>query len=285
MRVTRPMLRADRHSAPRRHRRRQRLSASALAALRRGRLGVPRPLLERARRRVGGDEAQRPARRPHGPRPARLGFPRARLRAAPGPRRGRLHAGSTVAQRVRGLRLGADDWITKPSHPDEVMARIEAVVRRRRRSQPRDDRGPLVAGEIEIRADQFQAFVAGAEPRAHPARVRAHAGARRGRGRVIEREDIYQHVWGYAMAHGDRSVDVFVRKLRAKLREALARTGGTSTRTSASAIGSIPCRPPAWSPRPFPSRPRHEAPDGFVGEHGRTFRRSPNSANRRTLCF
>ena len=36
-------------------------------------------------------------------------------------------------------------------------------------------------------------------------------------GRVIEREDIYQRVWGYAMAHGDRSVDVFVRKLRSKI--------------------------------------------------------------------
>ena len=41
---------------------------------------------------------------------------------------------STVAQRVRGLRLGADDWIGKPSHPEEVMARIEAVVRRRKRA-------------------------------------------------------------------------------------------------------------------------------------------------------
>ena len=44
-------------------------------------------------------------------------------------------------------------------------------------------------------------------------------------GRVIEREEIYQRVWGYAMAHGDRSVDVFVRKLRAKLAAALARLG------------------------------------------------------------
>jgi DNA-binding winged helix-turn-helix (wHTH) protein len=40
------------------------------------------------------------------------------------------------------------------------------------------------------------------------------------RGSVVEREDIYQRVWGYAMAHGDRSVDVFVRKLRQKLRGA-----------------------------------------------------------------
>ena len=39
---------------------------------------------------------------------------------------------STVAQRVRGLRLGADDWITKPCHPEEVIARVQSVVRRRR---------------------------------------------------------------------------------------------------------------------------------------------------------
>ena len=42
---------------------------------------------------------------------------------------------STVAQRVRGLRLGVDDWITKPSHPEEAIARIEAVTRRHRRGR------------------------------------------------------------------------------------------------------------------------------------------------------
>jgi DNA-binding response OmpR family regulator len=125
--------------------------------------------------------------------------------------------GSTLAQRVRGLRLGADDWITKPSHPEEVMARIEAVVRRRRRSRAREDQGPVVAGEIEIRADQFQAFVSGHSlelTRREFELVQVLADAS---GRVIEREEIYQRVWGYAMAHGDRSVDVFVRKLRSKL--------------------------------------------------------------------
>jgi DNA-binding response OmpR family regulator len=44
---------------------------------------------------------------------------------------------STVAQRVRGLRLGADDWITKPCHPEEVIARVQSVVRRRRRTSRR----------------------------------------------------------------------------------------------------------------------------------------------------
>ena len=89
---------------------------------------------------------------------------------------------STVAQRVRGLRLGVDDWITKPCHPEEAIARIEAVSRRRRRGRPSAEAGPLVAGELEIRADQFQAFVSGEQPRPDPARVRAAAAARRRQG-------------------------------------------------------------------------------------------------------
>ena len=68
---------------------------------------------------------------------------------------------SSVAQRVRGLRLGADDWLTKPCHPEELIARVEAVARRRKRAAVRIDTGPVVAGELEIRADQFQAFVRG----------------------------------------------------------------------------------------------------------------------------
>ena len=68
---------------------------------------------------------------------------------------------SSVAQRVRGLRLGADDWMTKPCHPEELIARVEAVVRRRKRAEARVERGPLVVGEVEIRPDQFQAFVGG----------------------------------------------------------------------------------------------------------------------------
>jgi DNA-binding response OmpR family regulator len=124
---------------------------------------------------------------------------------------------STVAQRVRGLRLGADDWIAKPAHPEEVAARIEAVVRRRKRSQAKADAGPLVAGEVEVRPDQFQAFVSGASLGLTRREFELLQVLADGQGRVIEREDLYQRVWGYAMAHGDRSVDVFVRKLRAKL--------------------------------------------------------------------
>jgi DNA-binding response OmpR family regulator len=127
---------------------------------------------------------------------------------------------STVAQRVRGLRLGADDWLTKPCHPEELIARVEAVVRRRRRAEARSAGGPIAAGEIEIRSDRFQAFVGGASidlTRREFELIELLAGAE---GRVLEREEIYQRVWGYAMARGDRSVDVFVRKLRQKLEKA-----------------------------------------------------------------
>jgi DNA-binding response OmpR family regulator len=127
---------------------------------------------------------------------------------------------STVAQRVRGLRLGADDWVTKPCHPEEVIARVEAVVRRRRRAESRADAAPVVTGELEIRADRFQAFAGGRSvdlTRREFELIELLAGAE---GRVLEREEIYQRVWGYAMARGDRSVDVFVRKLRQKLERA-----------------------------------------------------------------
>jgi DNA-binding response OmpR family regulator len=127
---------------------------------------------------------------------------------------------STVAQRVRGLRLGADDWQSKPCHPEELIARVEAVVRRRRRSDARQERGPVAAGELEIRSDRFQAFVDGSSvdlTRREFELIELLAGSE---GRVLEREEIYQRVWGYAMARGDRSVDVFVRKLRQKLEKA-----------------------------------------------------------------
>lgn len=126
-------------------------------------------------------------------------------------------AGATVTQRVRGLRLGADDWIAKPCHPEEVIARIEAVVRRRRRHGADLDAGPMVTGEIEIRPDQFQAFVAGESLDLTRREFELILLLARNQGRVMDRDSIYQGVWGYAMAHGDRSVDVFIRKLRQKL--------------------------------------------------------------------
>jgi DNA-binding response OmpR family regulator len=126
---------------------------------------------------------------------------------------------STVSQRVRGLRLGADDWVTKPCHPEELIARLEAVARRRRQGEALGT-DTMLAGEIEVRPDQFQVFAHGRSidlTRREFELIQLLAAAE---GRVLEREEIYQRVWGYTMAHGDRSVDVFVRKLRSKLQHA-----------------------------------------------------------------
>jgi DNA-binding response OmpR family regulator len=122
-----------------------------------------------------------------------------------------------VSDRVRGLRGGADDWVTKPVHPDELVARIEAVLRRRRTGELPSAEQTIVAGELEIRPDRFDAYGAGRPAglsRKEYELLRMLAAAE---GQVFEREDIYQRVWGFTMARGDRSVDVFVRKLRHKL--------------------------------------------------------------------
>ena len=126
---------------------------------------------------------------------------------------------SSVAQRVRGLRLGADAWITKPCHAEELICVIEAAVRRHRRAEMPALEAAATFGEITIRPDLYQA---------HVNEVSLELTAREfeilhllsGSDRVLRREEIYERVWGYAMAHGDRSVDVFVRKLRQKLRAA-----------------------------------------------------------------
>lgn len=127
---------------------------------------------------------------------------------------------SSVGQRVRGLQMGADDWVTKPCHPDELMARIEAVARRHQRSEAPTESGPRKTGELEIHADQFQVFVGGRSAELTKREFELIDLLAAAEGRVLEREEIYQRVWGYAMARGDRSVDVFVRKLRQKLDKA-----------------------------------------------------------------
>ena len=74
-----------------------------------------------------------------------------------------------------------------------------------------------MAGELEIRADQFQAFAGRRSVDLTRREFEVLQLLAQAEGKVLQREEIYQAVWGYAMAHGDRSVDVFVRKVRQKL--------------------------------------------------------------------
>ena len=178
--------------------------------------------------------------------------------ALPGPALLVCTGTAPVADRVRGLRGGADDWVTKPCHPEELVARIQAVLRRRRVGEMPVDDTSLTAGELEIRPDMFDAYV-GDRPRLAVAQgVRAAAPAGQRRRPRAEREDIYQRVWGYTMVRGDRSVDVFVRKLRQKLEQLspdwryVHTHFGVGYRFAAERIGGSPAAPEAAPPQPAP---------------------------------
>jgi DNA-binding response OmpR family regulator len=120
---------------------------------------------------------------------------------------------------VRGLRLGLDAWVTKPCHAEELICVIEAAIRRHRRNEMPELDASLTVGEITIRPDLYQAYAneASLELTAREFEILQLLAQS---DRVLRREEIYERIWGYAMAHGDRSVDVFVRKLRQKLRAA-----------------------------------------------------------------
>ena len=84
-------------------------------------------------------------------------------------------------------------------------------------SRPSSTAEPVLAGEVEIHRDQYQAFVRGVSIDLTRREFELIELLASSGGRVLEREFIYQRLWGYAMVRGDRSVDVFVRKLRQKL--------------------------------------------------------------------
>jgi DNA-binding response OmpR family regulator len=172
-----------------------------------------------------------------------------------------------VAERVRGLREGADDWVTKPCHPEELVARIQAVLRRRRAGEMPAEQTTIAAGEIAIRPDRFDAYVgeeaAGLSRKEYELLLQLATAE----GRVLEREDIYQRVWGYTMVRGDRSVDVFVRKLRQKLERLSPEWRyvhthfGVGYRFAAERGDSAPTEPPPARTDAKPPEPAHSARD------------------------
>jgi DNA-binding response OmpR family regulator len=92
-------------------------------------------------------------------------------------------------------------------------------MRRHRRQEMPEVASASSVGEISIRPDLYQAYVRDLSLDLTPREFELLQLLARS-DRVLRREEIYERVWGYAMVHGDRSVDVFVRKLRQKLRAA-----------------------------------------------------------------
>ncbi|MEK7817006.1 MAG: response regulator transcription factor [Actinomycetota bacterium] len=133
-----------------------------------------------------------------------------------------LSARTSEFDKVQGLTMGADDYLSKPFGMQELMARVEAHLRRKRQAAavPLKDE-PVTAGSLKIDPVRKEAFGGGSPLGLTPKEFAIlHMLARRAP-ETVSREDIYRQVWGYGMIHGDRSVDVFVRRIRRKLARAL----------------------------------------------------------------
>jgi DNA-binding response OmpR family regulator len=123
---------------------------------------------------------------------------------------------STVAQRVSGLRAGLDGWIDMPCHPQEALARLQAIVRVRSR-RGLEARPSIRGGELEIRADHFDVLAHGRRAGLTTREFEVLALLAKHEGTVVVRDQIYTGVWGHVVPAGDRSVDMFVSRIRRKL--------------------------------------------------------------------
>jgi len=126
-----------------------------------------------------------------------------------------LTAKSDESDRIVGLELGADDYITKPFCPNEVIARIRALLRRAHRAAPPDSR--LKYGGITVDVDRHIVKVDGREVKLTAKEFLLLQYLMQHRGRVLSRDLLLSDVWGYVYTGGTRTVDVHVRRLRDKV--------------------------------------------------------------------
>ena len=121
--------------------------------------------------------------------------------------------------RVNGLEVGADDYIIKPFSMKEMLARVQAHLRRADRVHQRDTSSVIETDGLGVDPEQVQAFIDGRSVGLTPREFEVLHALARNPGKPVPRERLYREVWGYEMLPGDRSVDVFVRKVRRKLSE------------------------------------------------------------------
>lgn len=120
--------------------------------------------------------------------------------------------------RVEVLGLGADDVMAKPFSMRELRARVQAALRRVATSTD-GERAPIVEGDLRIDPERLTAEVAGRPADLTPMELRLLFTLAEARPQALSRDAIYRKVWGGERGHGDRSVDVLVRRLRRKVDE------------------------------------------------------------------
>jgi DNA-binding response OmpR family regulator len=128
-----------------------------------------------------------------------------------------LTARGEESERVSGLELGADDYVTKPFSPRELVARVTALLRRVQRPAPRATGAPLKYGPLTIDVLRHAVEVDGLAVRLTAKEFLLLQYLIEHRGRVLSRDLLLTDVWGYQYTGGTRTVDVHIRRLREKI--------------------------------------------------------------------
>jgi DNA-binding response OmpR family regulator len=129
-----------------------------------------------------------------------------------------LTAKAEEVDKVVGLEIGADDYVTKPFSTRELLARVRALLRRAEAPPPSGDE-VLVTGDLRVDQRKRQAFK-GSEPLAlKPKEYELLAFLARNQGRAFTRDQLLNQIWGYDFAGDSRTVDVHVRWLRQKIED------------------------------------------------------------------
>ena len=128
-----------------------------------------------------------------------------------------VSARGTEHDRINALELGADDYLVKPFSMKELAARVSAAARRGTRAQEPRRGDEINVEELRLDPRNVQAYIDGESAELTPTEFRLIYALALDQGRVLTRDELLQRVWGRRASHRDRTVDVFVRKLREKI--------------------------------------------------------------------
>ncbi len=130
-----------------------------------------------------------------------------------------LTAKNDIVDKVLGLELGADDYITKPFDMRELIARVKSILRRLQKSSDRQLLQKIEIGDLVIIAKQRKVILYGKELEMAPKEFDLLSLLLSNPGRVYERDELLNIVWGIEYVGGTRTVDIHVQRLRSKLGE------------------------------------------------------------------